>query len=1502
MLGEMVGAASRVLRSGAGLMADAAVSLVVDSAALPVRAAEAGVRSARSRWDAASVTVEQLRRELGALADPQLHRERRVATVGEHTLIEVHGLASARGTDVATAVQQQLGQCEGVRDWQINAVTGHVTVALDEGADSDCAITAVEEAERDTGVDELDWDPAATHPADLEPVLSAAISLTADVAGAMLAAAGALVPKQRGPLEFVAAAAALADTQPRVRDVLEARIGRPRTDLLLTAANAIGQTAGEDVGSLLADAALRTLILAEAGARHLGWRRWEAELVHRRDRQIVEPLPVEARPLDLPPGPVERSADEATTGALAGMITAVIGRGFDDAASALALGAPKAARTSRECYAAVAAIQLSNAGVVTLDPSVWRRLDRLDVLVADEETLLGERRLVLDADTVEGGWPVARVWSAGQHALSRYASNSGADSDDSARIRLHPAPGKRQRVPSWRKVSVSGRVVGRVLVGHELDSRTPAVLTAARRAGLRVVLLGRDNSTQLRSLADEFVQSGRSVRHLVRNLQREGHTVAMLSTRAHRALAAADAGIGLIGPGTRHIPWSADALCRDLDQVHRLLAMIEPARRASERGRVLALSACALGGLLFVTAPRRRGRWPVTAAQFAGLLSGAASAWRAGRTELETTRTPLLPWHAMESEDVLALLPDPGPPAPPPDHRPGTVLDRLAHTLAPTTHFAAQLRQELTDPLTPVLAVGAAASAILGSPTDAILVGSVMTVNATASALQRQRAETALGRLLRAEVITGRRVDRAARAGVIEEDDEERVPAARLRVGDLIVLRAGDVVPVDARLLHVEDLEMDESALTGESVTVDKHPAPAPGADLGDRHCMVFEGSTVVNGCALAVVVAVGGETEIQRAAASAVPPSLGGVQAQLRHLTERALPLTVAGGSAVTALSWLRSRRLRDAITGGVAVATAAVPEGLPLVATVAQLAAARRLSRRGVLVRSSRTVEALGRVDTICFDKTGTLTRGRLQLTALADLTRQWSPHDDDPHARHLLREAARACPDPDGPVVHATDRAVLDAAHSMLPDDERWSTVEEIPFESDRGYAATLGRVPRRLRLVVKGAPEVVLARCTRRQRADESGIPMSDNDRARAERVVHDLADQGLRVLVVARRELRRTPEDIEDAVEHLTLVGFIGLADAPRPQAAPLVNALRHNNIDVRIITGDHPVTAAAIARQLGIDAETVTTGSDLDNLDDTAQAELVARSRVCARVGPRQKVRIVTALQRAGRVVAMAGDGGNDAAAIRTADIGIGIAARGSTAARNAADLVLTDPDPIALLAALTEGRGMWQRITDAVGVLVGGNAGEVAFTVLGTALSGRAPLGTRQFLLVNMLTDMFPAMAVALSPDDRSAATGADDHDRRVAELATELAARPPADLGADLFRAIAIRATVTTIGATTAWTIGRYIGTTRRAATIGLVALIGTQLGQTLLAGYRSPLVWVTTAASGAVLAAVVMTPGVCTYFGCRPLGPVGWTIAGTSSALATGVGALHSIREDG
>jgi cation-transporting ATPase I len=1495
LLTAPVSTAAAVVRAGTGRAVDTGVRAVE----APWRAAEKVVTTVASGLSTLeSDESASLRDDLAALIDPRDRRaQRRIEVTEDHATIEVRGLDNGQGPAVTRSLEQHLGRLRGVEWWRVNAVTGRIVTALSSGADLEKLLAAVEEVEEESDVADTGWSRAAEFPADREPVLAAAIEVAGDVCAIAVSAAGT-VPPLRGLMRGVRAVAAFTDAQPRLRAHLEQRLGSARTDLVLAIANAAGAALGEGaaggVTNLLADTVQRGFILTEALARRGQWQQWETDIVDAEHFGVAEPLPAYTRPADMPRGPVERVADETAAASLAGAATlAGLGR-IGDVPDALMLGAPKAARAGREVFAATVSTTLAGAGVLTLHPAAWRRLDRLTALVIDGEALTTSGRVVLEVETTDEGWPAARVWSTAQRLL--WAAGEVAPGDKKAVRLVRPESGAPDRGattrPVWRELREGKRILGRVLVGRELDPRAHDVLGTARRAGLRVVLAGHRDAGELRSLADEFVNAQGSLSSHVDRLQQQGHVVAVLATRAHKALDHADVAVGIVGceGGGIHVPWSADLLCRDLSQVQRTLGVVGPARQVSERGRTLALSACSLTGLLLAASPATRSRTaPMIAANFAGLFNGAVAGARAVRGRPTAEHAPQLPWHALEPDEVLARLPEPEPAAERTTDEPaerGAVATRISSL----TDFLGHMRRELADPLTPILGVGAAATAILGSPSDAVLLSSVLTVNAMISARQRQAAENELFDLIEGERLSGRVIDRAD----IDTEDPATadIPADYLQVGDVFTIRAGEVVPADARLLRAEDLEMDESGLTGESVTVPKQVEATPGAALGDRACLVFEGTTVVSGSAVAVVVAVGADTQAGRATAGAVPPEKGGVQAQLRALTDRALPLTLTGGAIVTALGGLRGRTLRAAIADGVGVAVAAVPEGLPLVATVAQLAAARRLSRYGVLVRANRAVEALGRVDTLCFDKTGTLTEGRLRLTALADLDEQWEPDSDSDAARRLLRAAARACPDPDnGPVLHATDRAVLDAAAEILGSDaHRWDPIDEIPFESNRGYAAAFGRTAHKLRLVVKGAPEVVLPRCTR-LRGGASGKTdraFTDDQRERAEAAVHDLAEQGLRVLVVARRDLSDPPDDVEDVVEGLTLMGFLGIADTPRPQTPYLVRALEDNGVGVRMITGDHPVTAAAVARRLGITVDTVTTGADLDELDDTAQTELIERSTVFARVDPEQKVRIVSALRRTGHVVGMTGDGSNDAAAIRTADIGIGIAAHGSAAARNAADLVLTEPDPRALLHALVEGRSMWQRVADAVAVLVGGNAGEVAFTLFGTAVGGRAPLGTRQFLLVNLLTDMFPALALALAGDQETPEPENDPH--WVEQRADQLAAIPPASLGADLLRTIGVRGVATATGASVAWMAGRYTGTQRRADTIGLVALIGTQLGQTLVAGYRSPLVWLTTAASGAVLGVIVMTPGLGAYFGCTPLGPVGWTIANTSALAAT------------
>ncbi|NEE13251.1 cation-translocating P-type ATPase, partial [Streptomyces sp. SID7499] len=795
-----------------------------------------------------------------------------------------------------------------------------------------------------------------------------------------------------------------------------------------------------------------------------------------------------------------------------------------------------------------------------------------------------------------------------------------------------------------------------------------------------------------------------------------------------------------------------------------------------------------------------------------------------------------------------------------------------------TWQAAGAVRRELDDPLTPVLATGAVASALLGSVVDALLVVGAMDLNAVTGGLQRLRAEQALARLAARQQPKARKQDGGTRTVTVD--------AARLRPGDEISLGAGDVVPADARLLDVDGLEVDESALTGESLPVTKSVDATPGLPVAQRTCMVFEGTTVVAGRATALVVNTGDQTEAGRAvtlAARTPPPA--GVQARLQELTRKALPVTFTGGAAVTGLSLLRGSPVRRAVSGGVAVAVAAVPEGLPLVATVAQMAAARRLSRRGVLVRTPRTLEALGRVDTVCFDKTGTLTENKLRLVRVATADGTVLATDDE-QADPIVRLAARACPQEETGqgrrVAHATDEAVLDVA----PPDQDWAPTGELPFETRRGYAAAVGRdgdPDMGELLVVKGAPETILPACR--------DLPGHAWDTA------HELAGQGLRVLAVARRACRAddAEAELDLPLADLEFSGFVALADVPRDTSHALLAELRRSGILPVMLTGDHPETARAIALQLGWPEETeAVTGDELVAMERRERVRVLRGAGVIARVAPEQKLHVVEALQQAGRVVAMAGDGANDAAAIRAADVGVGVESRGSAAARNAADLVLTTGDLSVLVDAVAEGRALWRSVADAVSILIGGNAGEVGFSVLGTLLAGASPLSTRQLLLVNLLTDMFPAMAVAVTPSsDPSTA---------------EHAATGPMGLdvlGAPLLRSIRRRGITTCFGAVAAYLIGRLTpGTERRSTTMALCGVVGAQLVQTLSGRRHSTLVWVTALGSAAVLAALVQTPGVSHFFGCTPLGPVAW--AGVALAIALSalaprlerLGAVHAL----
>ncbi|MDQ6728500.1 MAG: HAD-IC family P-type ATPase, partial [Actinomycetota bacterium] len=452
------------------------------------------------------------------------------------------------------------------------------------------------------------------------------------------------------------------------------------------------------------------------------------------------------------------------------------------------------------------------------------------------------------------------------------------------------------------------------------------------------------------------------------------------------------------------------------------------------------------------------------------------------------------------------------------------------------------------------------------------MVGGVVGANAVISAAERLRTERALQRLM---------ANAAIRVRVRRDDAEGELASNEVVVGDVLSVMAGDVVPADGRVLDAASLEVDESALTGESLPVSKAPGVCAGAAVAERSCMLYEGTTVVAGTASAVVVAVARATEAARAIDAGADAPATGVEARLAHLTTTTVPLSVLSGAAVAGMSLLRGRSPQTAISSGVGLMVASVPEGLPLLASVAQLAAARRLAARNALVRNPASIEALGRVDMLCFDKTGTLTEGRIRLQRVSDGRQDHAVNALGPRTTAVLRVALRATPVAlnGGIVPHATDEAVLEGAAlarvGVSSPTEAWSPVTELPFETGRGLHAVLGQVGDGHVLAVKGAPEVVLGKCrhwTTGGHPTELGLGV----RERLDHQVEHLAGKGLRVLAVAERRAGEHPGVDgagldDDAVDDLDFVGFVALADVVRPTAKAAIADLGRAGVEVAMI-------------------------------------------------------------------------------------------------------------------------------------------------------------------------------------------------------------------------------------------------------------------------------------------------------------------------------------------
>ncbi len=660
------------------------------------------------------------------------------------------------------------------------------------------------------------------------------------------------------------------------------------------------------------------------------------------------------------------------------------------------------------------------------------------------------------------------------------------------------------------------------------------------------------------------------------------------------------------------------------------------------------------------------------------------------------------------------------------------------------------------------LLAGSAALALLtGGIVDAAFIGAVLALNATIGTLTEAQADRTIGSLL----ARGDTTASVLRGGsVVEVDRAVIVP------GDILDLGAGRFVAADARLVESRGLSVDESALTGESLPTTKTSAPLAGVDLplAERSNLVFAGTRVSGGWGRAVVFATGPGTEVGRIQAlvgDARPPATP-MQRQLHRLSGQLVAASLGIAVLLFLLGWMRGTPLLTMLRSAVALAVAALPEGLPTIATTTLAIGIRTLRRQGVLIRRLGAVETLGAVDVVLFDKTGTLTRNRMSVAAIAagDQVRVFDSQQPDPGdwqpARRLL-EIAALCNDA---VINgidsqgsSTELALLRAAEQAGVEvpalRRRHPRLGERSRSDERQSMATLHSDGKRLLVAVKGSPQEVLAMCGSFY-GDPGGRPLDDRARADIAAVNDAMAADGLRILGVAQGIGAGAYLDLEgDAPPHLEWLGLVGLADPLRPDMPEVVTALQRSGLATVMVTGDQAATATALARQLGFGAGTELRVVDARDLDQEAAAHHRRHADAFARIAPADKLRVVRAHQQAGRVVAMVGDGINDGPALKAADVGLTLATEGTDLAKEVADAVLVNDDPRGLLLAVRHGRGLRHAVKTSLRFLLTTNLSEILVMLFATALGLGQPLSPLQLLWINLVSDVLPGLALATAP-----------------------------------------------------------------------------------------------------------------------------------------------------
>ena len=663
--------------------------------------------------------------------------------------------------------------------------------------------------------------------------------------------------------------------------------------------------------------------------------------------------------------------------------------------------------------------------------------------------------------------------------------------------------------------------------------------------------------------------------------------------------------------------------------------------------------------------------------------------------------------------------------------------------------------EQFADLLVVILIIAAIISALTGGVEGTIVILAVLILNAILGTVQHFKAQKSLDSL---------KAMAAPNARVIRDGQKMEVPAAELVPGDILLLEAGDVTAADGRVLQNFSLQVSESALTGESENVNKIDTPIDQDELplGDRLNMVYSSSLVSYGRAVVLVAGTGMQTEIGKIAdlMESAQEKATPLQRSLDDFSKKLSIIIMVICAIVFGLGVWRNMGLAESLMFAVALAVAAIPEALSSIVTIGLAIGTQKMAKENAIIKNLRAVEGLGCVSVICSDKTGTLTQNRMTVKKAYANGKVWEPEEAKGNDKAMGGLVAESVLCNDGAingetaVGDPTETALLSFCRTIGGDEnkvrEEFPRLQEIPFDSDRKLMSTLHFRNERYEMLIKGAPDVLLARCTSVEQNGEV-LPLTDEIRSAIVDQNRDFSSQGLRVLAFAKKVLSENrPLTLEDEND-LIFTGLIAMMDPPRVESAPAVADCRRAGIRPVMITGDHKITASAIAREIGIlqDGDRAVEGSELEKMTDEELRNEVEHISVYARVSPEHKIRIVRAWQDRGHVAAMTGDGVNDAPALKQADIGIAMGITGTEVSKDAASMILTDDNFATIVKAVANGRNVYTNIKNSIQFLLSGNLAGILVVMITSLFGLPLPFTAVQLLFINLLTDSLPALAV---------------------------------------------------------------------------------------------------------------------------------------------------------